>query len=442
MNARAMASPLDDGATAGTEGAFAAAERLQRFSGLRRFLGVGGPGMLVAVGYIDPGNWATDLGGGSRFGYALLSMILIANLVAMTVQALCARLALATGKSLAELCRDCFPRPVVYGLWVCAEVAMVSTDLAELVGGAIALKLLFGLDLLPGVFIMSAVTMLILMFRPDDWRWLRSLVFGLLLVIAASFVVLLALAKPDWTRVAVGILPTPSLILDPAMLVLGVGILGATVMPHNLYLHTGLLASTGRGLPAEDVRQAIAHNVRNSHVSLVFALALNAAILIAAGAIFHHRGMTEIVDLTEAYTLLNPVLGSTIAATVFAVALLAAGQTSTITGTLAGQYVMEGFLRLRVSPLLRRLVTRLIVLVPILVYFSVVGENDTTHLLVLSQVVLSLQLPFAVVPLLYFVGSRRLMGRFALTGFKRIASWGLALLILGLNGALLFWSLS
>jgi manganese transport protein len=410
---------------------------LPRFPGWRRLIGTGGPGLLIAVGYIDPGNWATDLGGGSRYGYALLSMILIANLIAMVAQALCVRLAIATGKSLAELSREAYSRPVVLLLWMLAEVAMVATDLAELVGGAIALKLLFGIGLVPGVLLMSVGT-LALLFRGDDWRWLRGLVAGLVLVIAASFVALLCLAPPDWSMVATGFLPTPALVADPAMLLLGIGIIGATVMPHNLYLHSGLLASAGRALDRGAKQGAIKANVRDSNVSLGLALLINAAILIAAGAIFHARGLTEITDLGAAYALLDPVLGSSIAATIFAIALLAAGQSSTITGTLAGQLVMEGFLQIRLSPLVRRLITRLAALGPVLLYFAVVGESDTTRLLVLSQVVLSLQLPFAMVPLLRFVGLRRLMGEFVLGRAAKIASWGLALLILALNAALIF----
>jgi manganese transport protein len=407
------------------------------FPSWRRLIGTAGPGLLIAVGYIDPGNWATDLGGGSRYGYALLSMVLIANLIAMVAQALCVRLAIATGKSLAELSREAYSRPVVLLLWLLAEVAMVATDLAELVGGAIALKLLFGMDLVPGILLMSVGT-LVLLFGRDDWRWLRGLVCGLVVVIAASFAALLCLAPPDWAMVATGFVPTPALVADPAMLLLGIGIIGATVMPHNLYLHSGLLAPAGRALDRGAKQGAIKANVRDSNVSLGLALLINAAILIAAGAIFHARGLTEITDLGAAYALLNPVLGSSIAATIFAIGLLAAGQSSTITGTLAGQLVMEGFLQIRLSPLVRRLITRLAALGPVLLYFAVVGESDTTRLLVLSQVVLSLQLPFAMVPLLRFVGLRRLMGDFVLGRAAKIGSWGLALLILALNATLIF----
>jgi manganese transport protein len=408
------------------------------FPGWRRLVGTAGPGLLIAIGYIDPGNWATDLGGGSRYGYALLSMVFIANLIAMVVQALCVRLAIATGKSLAEYSREAYSRPVVLVLWLSAEIAMVMTDLAELVGGAIALKLLFGLGLIPGVLLVSAGTLVFLVIGRDDWRWLRGLVCGLLLIVAASFVSLLWLAQPVWSEVAAGLIPTPQIITDPAMLLLGLGIIGATVMPHNLYLHSGLLAPTGRALGRGEKRSAIKTNVRDSNSSLGFALFINAAILIAAGAAFHARGFTEIADLGEAYALLDPVLGSQIAALLFAVGLLAAGQSSTITGTLAGQLVMEGFLQVRLSPVLRRLITRLAALGPALAYFMVAGEGDTSRLLILSQVVLSLQLPFAMIPLLRFVGTRQVMGEFALGRNAKIGSWCLALLILVLNAVLIF----
>ncbi len=403
----------------------------------RRLVGTAGPGLLIAVGYIDPGNWATDLGGGSRYGYALLSMVLVANLVAMVVQALCVRLAIATGKSLAEHCRESFPRPVVLTLWLSAELAMVMTDLAELVGGAIALKLLFGIGLIPGVLLTSAVTIAVLFAGRDDWRWLRRLVGGLVVVVAASFAILLWLAQPVWTEVAMGLLPPADLFSDSTMLLLAIGIIGATVMPHNLYLHSGLLAPSGRALLRPAKRRAINENVRDSNASLTLALVLNGSILIAAGAAFHSRGMTEIVDLGAAYELLNPVLGCQIAALLFAVGLLAAGQSSTITGTLAGQMVMEGFLQLRVAPGVRRLLTRLAALGPALLYFAWAGESDTSHLLILSQVVLSLQLPFAMIPLCRFVGQRRLMGEFALNTTARLGAWALAVLIVGLNAVLI-----
>jgi manganese transport protein len=355
----------------------------------------------------------------------------------MVVQALCVRLAIATGRSLAEYSRHAYSRPVVMLLWLSAELAMVMTDLAELVGGAIALNLLFGIGLVSGVVLTSTGTLVLLMLGRNDWRWLRNLVGGLVVIVAASFVSLLWLAEPAWTAVALGLLPTPQLVSDPAMLLLALGIIGATVMPHNLYLHSGLLASTGQTLPRAAKAQAIKANVRDSNTSLGFALLINAAILIAAGAVFHRRGLTEITDLSAASQLLDPVLGSQIAALLFAIGLLAAGQSSTITGTLAGQMVMEGFLEVRLSAPVRRLVTRLAALGPALGYFLVMGEGDTSRLLILSQVVLSLQLPFAVIPLLHFVGRREVMGEFVLTPSARLGCWGLALFVLVLNALLI-----
>jgi len=407
------------------------------FTNWRRIFATAGPGILIAVGYVDPGNWATDVSGGAEHGYALLSVILLANLFAMVAQALCVRLAITTGKGLAQHCREQFSRPVAMGLWVLAEIAMVATDLAELVGSAVALKLLFGINLLPGVLVVSAITFTLLLLGGNDWR-LRGLVCMLMTVVAASFVVLLYMAKPDWWQVAAGLVPTRELVANPSMLLIAVGIVGATVMPHNLYLHSGLLAPLGQKLtssvrPTALKAAALKANLRDSNTSLAGAFFLNAAILIAAGAVFHSHGLTEINDLGAAYTLFDPVLGSTIAATIFAVALLAAGQSSTITGTLAGQLVMDGFLRIRVSPLVRRLITRLAALGPALLYFMVAGESDSARLLILSQVVLSLQLPFAVIPLLLFVASRRLMGNFVLGRGAKLVAWGMALAILALN---------
>jgi manganese transport protein len=442
--------PLDDPAAVIAAGASAhganranvafPARRVGRFGPpqWRRIVGTAGPGLLIAIGYVDPGNWATDLGGGSRYGYALLSIVFLANVIAMITQALCVRLAIATGKGLAEHCREAFPLPVAMLLWLSAEVAMVATDLAELVGGAIALKLLLGIGLVPGVLLVSCCTFILLLLGRDDWRWQRNIVAALMVVIAVGFAVLLFLASPDWQDVAAGLVPRPALITDPAMLLLGLGIIGATVMPHNLYLHSGLLAPAGRTLGLAAKRNAIRANVNDSNASLGFALFVNAAILIAAGAVFHAHGLMEIADLGRAYELLDPLLGSSVAATIFAVGLLAAGQSSTITGTLAGQLVTEAFLRIRLSPLLRRLITRLAALGPVLLYFALVGESDTSRLLVLSQVVLSLQLPFAVMPLLHFVGKSQLMGEFVLGPKTRLGSWAMALLVLALNVVLIF----
>jgi manganese transport protein len=402
----------------------------------RRMIATAGPGLLIAVGYVDPGNWATDLGGGARYGYTLLSIVLLASVIAMMAQALCVRVAIATGKGLAELCREVFPAPVVVSLWLLAEVAMVATDIAELIGGAVALKLLFGIGLLPGMLAVSACTFVILWLGGDDWR-LRSLVCILMVVIAASFVVLLILAQPEWRVVATSLLPPPALLGDPTMLLIAVGIIGATVMPHNLYLHSGLLAPAGRALDRAALRGAIGANLRDSNLALAAAFFINASILVAAGAVFHTHGITEIPDLGAAHDLLNPVLGSSVAAAIFALALLAAGQTSTITGTLAGQLVMEGFIRIRLSPLVRRLITRVAALGPALLYFAWEGTDDSSHLLILSQVVLSLQLPFAIIPLAHFAGSRRLMGDLVLSRTAKACSWAMVLAVIAFNAILI-----
>lgn len=414
--------------------------RLQHFAREKGWRGFGlvGPGVLIAVGYVDPGNWATDLSGGARYGFELLSVVLLANLVAAMAQALCVRLGIATGKGLADVCRESFSRPVVMLLWFLTEIAMVATDLAELVGSAVALKLLFGIGLLPGVLIVSAGTFVVLSLGLSD-RKLSGLVALLMLVVAASFTVLLVLAKPHWLEVAAGLLPTPALIADPSMLLIAIGIVGATVMPHNLYLHSGLLAVVGRRLEAGSQRStevkkaAIRAGALDSSLSLTIAFFMNAAILIAAGAVFHANGLHEVSSLSSAYRLLDPVLGSGIAATLFAVALLAAGQSSTITGTLAGQMITEGFLRIRLSPLIRRLITRGAALGPAILYFSLAGEDNSAHLLIASQVVLSLQLPFALVPLVHFTASRRLMGDLAVGRRTALCCWAMALLLVGLN---------
>jgi manganese transport protein len=437
---RAVAVAVSASATSLQKASAFARPARWRFASWRRLVTAAGPSLLVAVGYVDPGNWATDLGGGARFGYALLSIVLLANIIAMMAQALCVRLAVGTGRSLAELCRETFSPPVVLLLWLLAEVAMVATDIAELVGSAVALKLLFGMDLLPGMLLVSACTFVILLLGGDDWR-LRTMVCALMIVVAASFVALLILAQPDWVKVATGLLPPSGLARDPAMLLIAVGIIGATVMPHNLYLHSGLLAPAARTLDSAARQRAITANVRDSHTALGIAFFINAAILVAAGAVFHGHGVTEIADLGAAHQLLNPILGSSVAATIFAVALLAAGQSSTITGTLAGQLMMEGFMRIRLSPLVRRLIIRIAALGPAMLYFTLAGQDDSSRLLILSQVVLSLQLPFAIVPLVAFAGSRRLMGAFVLSRTAKACSWAMALLVLAFN-AVLIWQMA
>lgn len=404
----------------------------------RRAFAFAGPGYLVAVGYMDPGNWATDIGGGSAYGYLLLSVVLVASLMAMLLQALSARLGLAAGLDLAQACRDHYPRPVSLGLWALCEIAIIACDLAEVLGTAIALQLLFHLPLLWGVIVTSLDVLLILGLQRFGFRKVEAVIVALLVVIAGCFIFELAVASPDWGAAAAGLIPGTTIVTDPKALYLAIGILGATVMPHNLYLHSSLVQT--RRLPeGSDRREAIRLATLDSSVALVFAFFINAAILILAAATFHRAGRTDIAEIADAHRLLSPMLGVGAASAVFAVALLASGQNSTVTGTLAGQIVMEGFLDLKLPMWLRRLVTRLLAIVPAALVVAASGERGATQLLVLSQVVLSLQLPFAVVPLVSFTGNRAIMGRFASPGWLRGVAWAITVLIVLLNGALL-WS--
>ena len=402
-------------------------------SGLRRFLAFLGPGFLVAVGYMDPGNWATSIAGGSEFGYTLLTAVLLSSLIAILLQALCARFAIATGRDLAQACRDAFPTPVTYGLWVLAELAIIATDLAEVIGTAIGLQLLFDLPLVWGVAVTAFDVFLILYLQSRGFRWVEAFVAAMILVIAVCFVGQLVLAQPSIAAIFVGFLPTPAIVTDPRVLYLALGILGATVMPHNLYLHTGIMQTRAIAPDDGSKREAIRFAILDSSFALGFALLVNAAILILAAAAFYDRGAGAVADLTDAHALLAPLLGASIAPILFAVALLASGLSSTVTATLAGQIVMQGFLRLRLSMVTRRLITRGLAIVPAAIIIILYGEKGAAELLVLSQVVLSLQLPFAVVPLVMFSSSKRKMGDF------RAPLWVLALaglssvLIVGLN---------
>ena len=404
----------------------------------RRLFAFSGPGYLVAVGYMDPGNWATDIGGGSAYGYLLLSVVLVASLMAMLLQALSARLGLAAGLDLAQACRQHYPRPVTLGLWALCEIAIVACDLAEVLGTAIALQLLFHLPLLWGVLVTSLDVLLILGLQRFGFRKVEAVIVALLVVIAGCFIFEVAIAGPDWGAAAVGLIPSPAILTDPKMLYLAIGILGATVMPHNLYLHSSVV-QTRRLERDADKDEAIRFATVDSSVALTFAFLINAAILILAAATFHRAGRTDIAEIADAHRLLSPMLGVGAASAVFAVALLASGQNSTVTGTLAGQIVMEGFLDLKLPMWLRRLVTRLLAIVPAALVVGAAGDRGATQLLVLSQVVLSLQLPFAVVPLVAFTGDRAIMGRFASPGWLRWLAWAITVLIVLLNGALL-WS--
>ena len=404
------------------------------FRTLRAYLG---PGLMVAVGYMDPGNWATDIAGGAQFGYRLLSVVLISNLFALLLQHLSLKLGIATGRDLAQACRDHYSRPVGLGLWVLAEIAIAATDLAEVIGSAIALNLLFGMPLPVGILITAADVLLLLWLQNKGFRIIELIVAGLIFIILACFGYEVLVSQPDVRAMLGGLVPRAEVVTNPAMLYIAIGILGATVMPHNLYLHSSIVQT--RDYPRTDTgrKQAIKFATIDSTVSLLLAFFINGAILVLAAAAFHFSGNQQIADITDAHRLLDPLLGVQLASILFAVALLAAGQNSTLTGTLAGQIVMEGFLNLRLKPWVRRLVTRLIAIVPALIVAILYGEKGTTDLLVLSQVILSLQLSFAVVPLVQFTGDRLKMGRFVNPGWVRYLAWGVAGLIIGLNGYLL-----
>jgi manganese transport protein len=406
-------------------------------SWLRRLLAFSGPGYMVSVGYMDPGNWATDLAGGSKFGYALLCVIMLSNLMAILLQALAARLGIATGKDLAQACRDAFPRPVGLALWLACELAIVACDLAEVIGTAIALKLLFGIPLIGGALIAALDAFLLLFLMNRGFRFLEAFIIALLIVIAACFAIQIALASPPVMAVLGGFIPSAEVVTNPQMLYIAIGILGATVMPHNLYLHSAIV-QTRKIEPTETgKRNAIRFATADSTIALMLALFINAAILIVAAAVFHASGKTDVNEIEQAYALLSPLLGAGIASILFAVALLASGLNSTVTATLAGQIVMEGFLHLRLPHWARRLLTRAIAIVPVIVVTAIYGEHGTGQLLILSQVILSMQLPFAVIPLVMFVSDRAKMGVFVVPRSVAILSWIVAAIIVALNVKLL-----
>jgi manganese transport protein len=399
----------------------------------RKLLAFLGPGYLVAVGYMDPGNWATSLAGGSRFGYALLFVALLSNLMAIVLQSLCTRLGVGAGRDLAQACRDSFPRWVSWPLWLSAEIAITATDLAEVIGTAIGLNLLFHIPLEIGVIITAADVFLILALQAFGFRWIEAFVVTMLGVIAACFAVQIALADPNWGAVLRGFAPSTEILVNPQMLYLALGILGATVMPHNLYLHSGLVQTRGYGDGIAEKREAIKLANIDSAIALWLALVINASILILAAATFHRAGKVDVAELDQAHGFLAPLLGSTMAPTLFAIALLCCGLNSTITATLAGQIVMEGFLNLRIAPWLRRIVTRAIAIVPAVVVTIWAGQKATGQLLIFSQVVLSLQLPFAVVPLVLFTASRARMGPFVAPRWLTALAAAIAAVIIALN---------
>ena len=404
----------------------------------RKMLAFAGPGYLVAVGYMDPGNWATDLGGGSRFGYTLLSAVLLSSLMAIFLQALSAKLGIATGRDLAQACREHYSRRTSVVLWILCEIAIAACDLAEVLGSAVALKLLFGLPLLAGVFLTGLDVLLVLAMQGRGFRVVETLVVTLILTIGACFAYEIFFARPLWMEAARGFLPTLEILRNREMLYLSIGILGATVMPHNLYLHSSLVQTRAFRQDLPGKREAIRFATLDSTIALGFSLFINAAILVLGAAVFHQRGMTSVADIGEAYKLLTPVMGVSLASTLFAAALLCSGQNSTLTGTLAGQIVMEGFLHLRLKPWLRRLITRSLAIIPAAIVIGVLGEGHVTALLILSQVILSFQLPFAVVPLIQFTGDRGKMGEFANGTLTTITGWAMAAAIIVLNASLLW----
>ncbi|MCK6417651.1 MAG: Nramp family divalent metal transporter [Alphaproteobacteria bacterium] len=403
----------------------------------RKMFAFAGPGYLVSVGYMDPGNWATDLAGGAQFGYTLLAVILLSNLMAILLQTLSARLGIVAGLDLAQACRRHYPKPVNFILWVLCEIAICACDLAELIGTAIALNLLFGIPLLAGIVLTALDVLLILLLQSRGFRYLEAFIIALIILIAGCFAAEMFLAQPALHSVLAGYVPSTEIVTNPAMLYIAIGILGATVMPHNLYLHSAVVQTRAFDQSSAGKREAIRFCTIDTVVALSFALFINSAILIMAAAVFHERGLTDVAEIQHAHELLAPLLGTAAASTLFALALLASGQNSTITATLAGQIVMEGFLQLRLPPWLRRMITRLLAIIPAIIVTALYGESGTADLLILSQVVLSLQLPFAIIPLIQFTGSRMLMGEFRTPLPVLILSWAVAAVIVALNIKLL-----
>ena len=403
----------------------------------RKCLAFAGPGFLVAVGYMDPGNWATDLQGGAQFGYTLLSVIMISNVMAIILQHLSVKLGIATGRDLAQACRDHYPQPVVWFQWILCELAIAACDLAEVIGSAIALQLLFGIPLVWGCLITALDVMIVLLLQHRGFRYLEAVVVTLIATIGTCFAVELLIAKPAVGAMLGGFVPSMEILRRPEMLYVAIGILGATVMPHNLYLHSSIVQTRKYEQSAGGKRDAIKFATLDSTFALMFALFINGAILVLAAAAFHLSGHAAVAEIQDAYHLLDGLMGVTFASVLFAVALLASGQNSTLTGTLAGQIVMEGFLNIRMRPWLRRLITRAIAIVPAVIVIGIFGESKSTQLLVASQVCLSMQLGFACWPLMRFTGERAKMGEFVNPWWIKLLGWGTTLLIIGLNVKLL-----
>ena len=404
----------------------------------RKMLVYAGPGYLVSVGYMDPGNWATDIAGGAQFGYGLLTVILLSNLMAILLQSLCVRLGVATGLDLAQACRDYFNPRVNFCLWVLCEIAIAACDLAELLGSAIALQLLFRIPLVWGVCITALDVLVLLFLQGKGFRYVEALVITLVATVGVCFTAEILFSQPDATGILYGFMPKPEILQNPDMLYIAIGILGATVMPHNLYLHSSIVQTRDWQPTTQNRWEAIKFSTIDSTVALSLALFINSAILIVSAATFHFSGYQKVAEIQDAYKLLSPLLGVSVASTIFGLALLASGQSSTLTATLAGQIVMEGFLQLRLPSWLRRLATRLIAIVPALIAIIFFGERSTGSLLVFSQVILSLQLPFAVIPLVMFTSDRRLMGDFVNPFWLKTLGWLVTMVIVGLNVWLLW----
>jgi manganese transport protein len=403
----------------------------------RKMFAFAGPGYLVAVGYMDPGNWATDIGGGSKFGYTLLSVVLLSSLIAMFLQALSAKLGIATGRDLAQACREHYSRRTSIFLWIICEVAIAACDLAEVLGSAIALQLLFHIPLLVGVILTGADVLIVLALQGRGFRWIEAMVITLIFTIAGCFAYEIFFAQPLWREAAGGLLPTAEILRNREMLYLAIGILGATVMPHNLYLHSSIVQTRAFGFDPKSKREAIKFSLLDSSIALGFSFFINAAILVLGAAAFHHRGFTQVADISQAYKLLTPVLGASLASVLFACALLCSGQNSTLTGTLAGQIVMEGFVHLQVKPWQRRMITRSLAIIPAVIVIAIMGEGGVMRLLVFSQVVLSFQLPFAIVPLVQFTADRTKMGEFVNRKWITALAWFVAAAVIALNMLLL-----
>ena len=408
----------------------------------RKLLAFSGPGYLVAVGYLDPGNWATDLAGGSAYGYTLMSVVLISSLMAILLQILAARLGIATGRDLAQSCRSEYSRPVSFSLWVLCEIAICACDLAEVIGSAVALNLLFNIPLIVGVILTALDVLVVMLLQKRGFRYLEALVIGLIALIGMGFLLEIFFSQPSVMEVFKGLIPSPQIITNPGMLFIAIGILGATVMPHNLYLHSSIIQTRKYEQNAEGKREAIRFAAIDTTAALSLAFFINAAILIVSAATFYTRGQHDVAEIQDAYKLLSPTLGVGVASTVFALALLASGQNSTLTGTLAGQIVMEGFLNLRLRPWLRRLITRGIAIVPAIIVTALYGSSGVAKLLIFSQVILSAQLSFAVVPLVLFTSNKKRMGEFVNPPWLKTLAWLVAVVIAGLNLTLLYYTFS